>query len=442
MQKETMYSRTVTFLGAGLFFLFLTAFYLLRADLAPQFFPFYGFLFLWLGFRKERELPFIFLFLISIVAFLTAARVLWPWNRQILLELGALWIFQASLGFYQNGILGKRRDWDIRTNALRAQIVEEERDLEYYQGDREKNLAQIRSSQDLTASAKSLGNTFSSREVHDRLISILSSRFPASQVEIVAVSGDDPLLESAQKRNAPTLLRDAWADRRFHDLLAPYRSGLAIPIKVMRQPAGFLRITSKNPDVFGAEEARAAVLLVAMAAMSLENIKFYEQVQAQAVRDPLTQLYSHKAFQSQLQEELLRSGRSQAPLSLVMADIDHFKSYNDRYGHQAGDSLLKTVSAILNSFARPVDFAARYGGEEFCLILPNFVRSEAVEIANQIRLRVVAQPFFFQGNKSSVTLSLGVASFPQDATSASQIIRAADERLYQAKRGGRNQVAG
>ena len=85
---------------------------------------------------------------------------------------------------------------------------------------------------------------------------------------------------------------------------------------------------------------------------------------------------------------------------------------------------------------------ARYGGEEFALVLPNFVRSEAVELANRIRLRIGGEPFIFQARTRTVTLSFGVASFPQDATTASQIIRVADERLYRAKNGGRNQVVG
>ncbi len=437
-----MPSRTLTLTLSGLAFVILAAASVSDSHLAPILFPLYGFIFLWMGLRQERELPFVFLFLVSVSALLSASRLKSPWNREIFLELGALWLFQFSWGVYQNTILGSRREREIRVNALRLKISEEEKDVEYYKAYRTKALSQIQSSQNLTASAKSLANTLSASEVHDRLISILSSRFPSAQVEIVASPGQDPLLNFAQTRNAPTLIRDAWADKRFHELLSPYRSGICIPLKVMRQPAGFLKITSKESDAFGAEEVKAAELFVAMASMSLENIRFYEQVQAQSVRDPLTQLYSHRAFQTQLQEELLRAGRSQTPLSLIMMDIDHFKSYNDRYGHPAGDSLLKTVSAILNSFARPVDFAARYGGEEFCLILPNFVRTEAVEIANRLRVRVAAQPFFFNGEKTSVTISLGVASFPQDATTASQIIRVADERLYQAKHGGRNQVVG
>jgi diguanylate cyclase (GGDEF)-like protein len=125
-----------------------------------------------------------------------------------------------------------------------------------------------------------------------------------------------------------------------------------------------------------------------------------------------------------------------------MCDVDHFKSYNDRYGHQAGDHLLKTLAGVLASFARPVDFVARYGGEEFAVILPNFVRSEAAQLAEKMRARVAEEPFVFQGEPTHATMSFGVASFPQDATQASQIVRSADERMYQAKHGGRNQVVG
>jgi diguanylate cyclase (GGDEF)-like protein len=127
---------------------------------------------------------------------------------------------------------------------------------------------------------------------------------------------------------------------------------------------------------------------------------------------------------------------------LIFCDLDHFKSYNDRYGHQAGDHLLRTVAAIIAGFARPVDLAARYGGEEFALLVPNFVRSEAVDLANRLRARVASEPFVFQGQNTTITMSLGVASFPQDATTASQMIRVADERLYKAKSGGRNLVVG
>jgi diguanylate cyclase (GGDEF)-like protein len=209
-----------------------------------------------------------------------------------------------------------------------------------------------------------------------------------------------------------------------------------------RQAAGFLRLVSDTPGAFAPDDAQAVDLVGTLAAMSLENIQFFEQVHQQATHDALTQLHSHKAFQTRLAEELLRAGRSQTPLSLIMCDVDHFKKYNDGFGHQAGDHLLRTLAQILSSFARPVDFVARYGGEEFAIILPNFVRSEAVQLADRIRQRVASEPFVFQGKNTNATMSFGVASFPQDATTASQFVRSADERLYRAKHGGRNQVVG
>ena len=124
-----------------------------------------------------------------------------------------------------------------------------------------------------------------------------------------------------------------------------------------------------------------------------------------------------------------------------MADIDLFKQYNDTYGHQAGDELLRSVSRILVNHTRPVDCVARYGGEEFSVILPNTVRDHALEVANRMRLAVASEPFLFKGQRTRVTLSFGVAAFPQDATSQSQLIRVADERLYRSKANGRNQVS-
>jgi diguanylate cyclase (GGDEF)-like protein len=210
----------------------------------------------------------------------------------------------------------------------------------------------------------------------------------------------------------------------------------------MRQPAGFLRLEAARPEAFSPEDLRTVDLFATMAALSLENIQLYEHVHQAAVHDPLTQLFSHRAFEGRLREELLRSGRGQTPLSFILCDIDHFKSYNDRYGHQAGDQLLRTLAAIIASFARPVDFPARYGGEEFCLILPNVAHAQAVELAENMRRRVAAEPFVFQGQKTGATMSFGVSSFPGDATTASQIVRIADERLYQAKNSGRDRVVG
>ena len=258
---------------------------------------------------------------------------------------------------------------------------------------------------------------------------------------VVGGAGEDPLLLAAQRRRGPVLIKDARTESQVVPG-ARFISGVAIPMKVMRQAAGFVKLESDTPGAFGPDEVRTADLFATMAALSLENIRLYESVHRQATHDSLTQLHSHRAFQQRLQEEVLRAGRSQTPLAMIMLDVDHFKQYNDKFGHQGGDQLLRTLAAILASFARPVDFVARYGGEEFAIILPNYVRTEAVQVAERIRARVAEEPFVFNGAPTRATMSLGVAAFPTDATTASQIVRVADERLYKAKHGGRNQVVG
>ena len=126
-------------------------------------------------------------------------------------------------------------------------------------------------------------------------------------------------------------------------------------------------------------------------------------------------------------------------------DIDHFKRYNDTYGHAAGDQVLIRFSQVLQQYVRPVDILARYGGEEFVMIVPQTTLPEARRMAEQIREAIAAESFNFGPDASMqehVTVSIGVSSFPEEATIASQLIRVADYRLYQAKEGGRNRVVG
>jgi diguanylate cyclase (GGDEF)-like protein len=119
-----------------------------------------------------------------------------------------------------------------------------------------------------------------------------------------------------------------------------------------------------------------------------------------------------------------------------MADVDHFKSYNDTFGHPAGDEVLKRVATLLRESTRIIDCVARYGGEEFAVLLPETDTAGALEVAERIRKRVVSEPF----PDRAITLSIGVAEFPKDGDRAEMVIAVADAALYEAKRGGRNQV--
>jgi diguanylate cyclase (GGDEF)-like protein len=161
-----------------------------------------------------------------------------------------------------------------------------------------------------------------------------------------------------------------------------------------------------------------------------------------AVTDGLTGLYNHRHFHERLSLEVERSARNGLPLSLLMVDVDHFKHYNDHHGHPAGDEVLRQVARLLSEGRRANDVVARYGGEEFGVILVDTAKFTAAKIAERLRERVATSgvPHASEQPGGALAISLGVATFPEDATTAEALVRAADDALYAAKRAGRNRV--
>lgn len=172
---------------------------------------------------------------------------------------------------------------------------------------------------------------------------------------------------------------------------------------------------------------------------TLREKAHYEQL---AITDPITQLTNHRFFQDQIRLEIRKATDAKSPLSLIIVDVDHFKGFNDRFGHPEGDRLLFKVASFLQDFIKNRGFVSRYGGEEFTVILPGFETPEAEKLANEIRAKF--ERTSLAGPTSSpafVTVSSGLASYPQHGANAADLIEAADKALYQAKRQGRNQVA-
>ncbi|RMD99471.1 MAG: diguanylate cyclase [Calditrichaeota bacterium] len=169
-----------------------------------------------------------------------------------------------------------------------------------------------------------------------------------------------------------------------------------------------------------------------------------ERLRQLAITDGLTGLYNHRYFKEFLMRELDRARRHRLNVSIVMIDIDHFKHYNDTHGHQAGDELLAQIARLFKDNIRKIDLAARYGGEEFVLILLETNKQSASVVAEKIRHLVEAFPFAHEQTQpmGRITVSMGVASFPQDASDFDNLVRTADRRLYLAKQRGRNQVVG
>ena len=167
----------------------------------------------------------------------------------------------------------------------------------------------------------------------------------------------------------------------------------------------------------------------------------FEQQYLLATTDGLTELYNHRYFQEQIRMQVEHSKRYNNNFSLIIIDIDFFKKFNDTFGHQSGDAVLRQVAQTLKKNVRATDIVCRYGGEEMSIILPNTSKEEALATAQKICNKVAEKKFKLTGNnETNVTISLGVATFPSDGDTAPKIIESADKKLYYAKNNGRNQV--
>ena len=167
---------------------------------------------------------------------------------------------------------------------------------------------------------------------------------------------------------------------------------------------------------------------------------YHEEIYTLTTMDGLTQVYNKRYFVESLDRELARAQRYRRDLSLVMLDVDHFKKINDTFGHLAGDMVLKDLAATIAGRIRREDVLARYGGEEFSIILPEIDGYNAHQFAEKIRAIVEQSHFMFESTVIPVTISMGVSTSGEDTPDAMGLVRAADEKLYEAKRTGRNRV--
>jgi len=164
------------------------------------------------------------------------------------------------------------------------------------------------------------------------------------------------------------------------------------------------------------------------------------KLREQAIRDPLTNIFNRRYLDETLDRELSRAAREDYPVCVIMVDIDHFKRVNDTHGHEAGDLVLKAIAATLSHHCRRGDFACRYGGEEFVVVLPNITLETAYARAEDLRtsLHLLSVPYEY--HNLSVTISMGIAGFPENGQTRDTLLRAADQAMYAAKEAGRDHI--
>jgi diguanylate cyclase (GGDEF)-like protein len=193
----------------------------------------------------------------------------------------------------------------------------------------------------------------------------------------------------------------------------------------------------------GLETIRALEIFANQAVAAIESARSYNEAREQSIRDSLTGAYNHRHFQDVLQRELGRAERLGRPLTVLMLDIDDFKSINDRFGHPVGDAILQGIVAEIRSEVRnDMDLLARYGGDEFALVLPETPLTEAIIVAERVRRRVDERLFRMPDSHQVLraTVSIGLATYPDDSGDKKDLIEKADAALYRAKHGGKNAV--
>jgi len=196
---------------------------------------------------------------------------------------------------------------------------------------------------------------------------------------------------------------------------------------------------SENPEAIA---QRLGTTVAGQIALSLASLRLRDTLRDQSVRDPLTGLFNRRFMEESLEREMQRSVRKNHPVSVLFADLDNFKRFNDTFGHDAGDHVLKTVADLFRKSVRVDDVVCRYGGEEFSFILPESSSENAVIRANELRETTKQMGMDYQNRDlGAVTLSIGVATFPEHGETAEEVLKTADKCLYAAKSEGRDRVS-
>jgi diguanylate cyclase (GGDEF)-like protein len=252
------------------------------------------------------------------------------------------------------------------------------------------------------------------------------------------LDGNGPLGEGYRHVGRGAMLLGATA--ASHEAHLRVREFCVAPLRLGTYVHGVLAV-ARESGAFTSSDSDLVASTAEQISLALERYRFLAVVQRQASTDDLTGLYNHRFLVDSLGQQVALAERLGAPLAILMLDIDHFKQLNDTQGHQAGDLALSTFARTLVNNVRRADLAARYGGEEFVVVMPNTSAGEAFMVAEKIRIAVAATDVGLPGDDPvRLTVSIGVAAYPENAQSVTELFSLADEALYRAKRTGRQRT--
>lgn len=387
------------------------------------------------------------------------------WSRNLTWEMSlfGLGIVMLSVGFYLY-----RKAWRNRLAEMDEDHIRQKEDLEQFQQKHTARLEslhhlekQVASLMDLFEIARDFSETLSFEALADLIFRKVLPELPFKSFQI----------DILHERPSPS---DGWKLQRSilvneQGISDKYFGVWDISSEVLQQMLETKSMVASTGiwyfPLWSAQELRAVVrvegsdasdlakfeVLVAHLALQLKKIQLYNSVKELSIRDSLTGVFVRRHFLERLENELKRVLKLKRSLGLLMLDIDHFKRYNDDFGHLMGDATLKEVARVLCSSLRNVDIVARYGGEEFVVVLPEADLASAMEVAERIRSSVARHRFQAYGSPTRVTVSIGISTFPKDiqspisdnpdlASLSFELIRQTDKALYRAKEEGRNRV--
>ncbi|MFH1644827.1 MAG: sensor domain-containing diguanylate cyclase [Candidatus Omnitrophota bacterium] len=267
----------------------------------------------------------------------------------------------------------------------------------------------------------------------------MASKFP----KLKAKNGDifdHWVMKERQPINVFNVAKDFRFDYKPIVSDRPFQSLISVPLISQSRIIGILRVNSAKENAFTDDELRLLDFISDLVSSAINNAKFYKKTEELSITDSLTDFYNFRYMKQRLEDEVKRSELTGSDLSIIMIDIDHFKDYNDRYGHSAGDKVLVEISNIIKKNQKKGAITARYGGEEFVVILPKADKDFAKVVAETIRKEVEQKTFLLRRKETSVSISAGVVSYTKGLGDMNELLKRADFCLYKAKKEGRNRI--